>query len=49
MLEYTPVEGMVLGSVLVAMGDGLVIPKMKAGLRARALAVPVGPVWFRDL
>ncbi|CAE7511440.1 unnamed protein product [Symbiodinium sp. KB8] len=28
-LEYTPVEGMVLGSVLVAMGDGLVIPKMK--------------------
>lgn len=28
-LNYTPVEGLVLGSVLFALGDGLVIPKMK--------------------
>ncbi|CAJ1350394.1 unnamed protein product [Effrenium voratum] len=28
-LGYTPIEGLVLGTILVAIGDGLVIPKMK--------------------
>lgn len=29
MLGYSPIEGLVLGTILVAIGDGLVIPKMK--------------------
>mmetsp|Transcript_6550 Transcript_6550/g.15147 ORF Transcript_6550/g.15147 Transcript_6550/m.15147 type:complete len:570 (+) Transcript_6550:42-1751(+) len=28
-LEFAPMEGLVLGTILVAIGDGLVIPKMK--------------------
>jgi len=33
-LAYSPIEGLVLGTILVAIGDGLVIPKMKEfGLR----------------
>ena len=28
-LDYAPLEGLVLGTILVAIGDGLVIPKMK--------------------
>lgn len=28
-LDFTPIEGLVLGTVLFAVGDGLVIPKMK--------------------
>jgi hypothetical protein len=28
-MQYTRLEGLVLGSVLAALGDGLVIPKMQ--------------------
>mmetsp|Transcript_61003 Transcript_61003/g.196518 ORF Transcript_61003/g.196518 Transcript_61003/m.196518 type:complete len:495 (+) Transcript_61003:905-2389(+) len=40
-LNYTPAESMVLATVLVAIGDGLVIPKMKEfGMRFKGHPMP---------